>query len=137
MQPMLDAAARREFLDKSIAETKVEYFGEYQPGNGLSPDELYKLGVLGRSFQKQELYLNQVIDDFPESEYAPKAMFTLANLYMDEFSDQRNARNLLYQLITRYPDCDMFDDAKYMLDNLGKRNLSKPAPIEELRQNAE
>lgn len=137
MQPMLNNACRTEFLDMQKKNTVVEFMGEYQLGNGLSADELYKLGVLAKSFDKQELYLNQVIDDFPDSEYAPKALFTLANLFMDEFRDQRNSRNLLFRLITTYPDCDMYEDAKYMLDNLGKRNLSSPKSIDELRNSAE
>ena len=133
LRPILQKEKTRDLVAQRKKDLNVQLLGEYTPGGGRTPKELYKLGLMAKTFSKQEQYLLQLADDFPESDYAPKALFMLANAFMDNYSDKRNARINLYRLITDYPDCDLYDDAKYMMDNLNKAEFVNPQTIEELR----
>jgi TolA-binding protein len=69
-------------------------------------------------FQSAIETYQEILKDYPNSPRAYKAQFLIGFVYSENLKDYENAR-INYQLvIDKYPDCDLADDARYMLDNL-------------------
>lgn len=134
MQPTVQERARADWIEARRAETDIQYFGDFRPGQGRTAEELLRLGMLAGSFERSEQIYNLLLLDYPESEYAPMALFMLANLYLDTYGDSYNARRYLNQILRKYPDAEVRDQAEYMLENMGHQNFRTPKSIEEFRE---
>jgi hypothetical protein len=129
----------KEIVDRwqreARAEAKIEYFGEYRPGQGRSPRELLdRAFYVNDPMQKLDL-LGLLVDDYPDSELADDALFLAANIALDRWSDVRQASFYLNMLLSKYPQSDYVDDATYMLENMSRPDFLQPRSIEDLRRN--
>jgi TolA-binding protein len=69
-------------------------------------------------FQSAIRTYQDILKDYPRSPRACKAQFLIGFVYSENVKDYDHAR-IAYQLvIDNYPDCDLVDDARYMLENL-------------------
>jgi tetratricopeptide (TPR) repeat protein len=72
--------------------------------------ELYYIEI---NDKKNAIYnYEKVYSDFPESSYAPKALYVLANLFTKEFSDSSKVSYYLSKLLENYPKTDFSIRAK-------------------------
>ena len=55
-----------------------------------------------------------------------------ANLYLDTTGDMNRCRFYLNQVLDRYPQSEIADQARYMGDNMGKVDFRSPQSIQEL-----
>lgn len=136
LKPGLQQAAKEEFLARRLKEEPVEYFGEFRPGNGRSAEELLKLGMLAANFERKLEVFDTLLEDYPDSKEAPMALFLKANLYLDTTGDMYRCRFYLQQLLAGYPQSEIADQARFMLDNLGKIDFKSPRSIQDLRGTA-
>lgn len=136
LKPGLQQAAKEEFLARRLKEEPVEYFGEYRPGNGRTAEELLKLGMLAANFERKLEVFDTLLEDYPDSKEAPMALFLKANLYLDTTGDMYRCRFYLQQLLAGYPQSEIADQARFMLDNLGKVDFKSPRSIQDLRGTA-
>lgn len=136
LKPGLQQAAKEEFLARRLKEEPVEYFGEFRPGNGRTAEELLKLGMLAANFERKLEVLDTLLEDYPDSREAPMALFLKANLYLDTTGDMYRCRFYLQQLLAGYPQSEIADQARFMLDNLGKIDFKSPRSIQDLRGTA-
>ncbi|MBC8423448.1 tetratricopeptide repeat protein, partial [bacterium] len=127
-------SANEEYVQQRRQEIDLEYFGKFRPGEGRTAEELLSLGMLANTPERQEELYNLLLRDFPDSEYAPMALFMKANLYMDTTGNKYRARSALNKILQRYPDSEIREQAQYMLDNLARANFDTPDTIEELRK---
>ena len=132
--PSLQASLVEERLTVLRNEKAPVFLGQYAPGSGRSVEELFQHGILANSPEKQLELFDLVISDFPESEYVPKALFMKANVYLDTWSDTRQARVHLHRLIQEYPESELHEQARYIMDNLGKVDFSAPKSIQDLQK---
>jgi len=134
--PGLQQAAKEDFLARRLKESSIEYFGDYRPGSGRSAEELLKLGMLAAAFERKLEIYDTLLEDYPDSREAPMALFLKANLYLDTTGDMHRCRFYLQQLLAGYPQSEVAEQARFMLDNLGKVDFKSPRSIQDLRGNA-
>ncbi len=135
--PRLKQERLDTFLKQARQQVAVEYFGQYKPGGGRSPQELLKAAQLANTPEQQIDICKQILDDFPDSEYGDDALFLMANVYIDRWDDVPSATDCLSRLIREHPDSELRQQAQYLLDNCGKPGFWKPGSLEELRKAAE
>ncbi len=129
---------QRQKLEETLAQLRrqygVTYFGEYRPGKGIGPEALIKRAMLTRDPDKAEALYDMVAEDFPETEYAPMALFMKANLVIDYYGDTNRAKGYLRRMLREYPDTNLRDQAEFMLEHMDELDFHSPTSIEELRR---
>lgn len=123
-----------DFLRQARRAANIEYFGEFAPGGGVNPRDLVRLAQLAPTPEEKLEILKQVIEDFPESEYVDDAIFLVANLYLDAWSNIAFAARYLDDLVREYPDSEYAEQARYLLDNLTKPNFGQPSSAADLQR---
>jgi tetratricopeptide (TPR) repeat protein len=124
-------------FNRSIAQDFVygaENFALLNPKDSLSPVFLIDAATiarnLGNTTETLELF-KWVYEKFPNHKKAPEAMFYEAFTYDSDLKDYEKARTAYETFMEKNPDHPFVDQAKIMMDNLGKsdeellENLSK------------
>ena len=65
----------------------------------------------------------EIMKSFPESPRAYKAQFLIAFVYSENLKAYEKARENYKILIEKYPNCDLADDAKYMMKTMESDSL--------------
>jgi outer membrane protein assembly factor BamD (BamD/ComL family) len=73
-----------------------------------------------RAFPKALDLYQWVYDRYPEHSKAGQSLFMMAFTYENEMKDAEKAKSLYEQFLAEYPGNDFADDAKFLLENLGK-----------------
>lgn len=102
-----------------------ELFAMLQPDNEKSPDYLLKATKIAKSFK----LFDKAIDIFewiekkyPDSKVAYKAMFLKAFTYDNDLGEKDKAKTAYEAFIKKYPDTKFAEQAKLLIDMLGKTN---------------
>jgi outer membrane protein assembly factor BamD (BamD/ComL family) len=96
----------------------------------ISPEELFNLAEESqRGFDNNSAIhiFQQIITDFPETEYAYRALFMQAFIISEEPRNRDRAISLFEQLLEQYPVGDLNESAAFML-----QLLKSGTPIEQL-----
>ncbi len=75
----------------------------------------------------------EIIEKFPEDKYAPQALFMIGFVYLEELQDDVSAGRIFTRVLEQYPDSDVAESAKWMLENMGKP-LPEFEDIDDLNQ---
>ena len=131
----------REDIAKRLARDKIEvvraqHFSEvqrkYDTRNFMresyekmqrGPEELFNYAQNSSDPLQRIEAFQQIIDKYPQDEYAPQAMFMIGFVYAEELQDLVRAEKTFSDLILTYPESQMAESAKWM-----KENLEKPLP---------
>ncbi len=128
---------REEIADRlsrdKIENVRMEHFAEvqthYDTKNFLreeydkmqrGPEELFNYAQNSADPQQRIAAFQQIIDKFPQDKYAPQAMFMIGFVYAEELKDFTMADRTFNDVIIKYPDTEMAQTARWMLDNLEK-----------------
>ena len=65
----------------------------------------------------------EIMKSFPESPRAYKAQFLIAFVYSENLKAYEKAKENYKTLIEKYPNCDLADDAKYMMKTMESDSL--------------
>jgi peptidyl-prolyl cis-trans isomerase C len=84
------------------------------------PEELFNYAQNSTNPDQRIAAFQQIIDKFPQDKYAPQAMFMIGFVYAEELKDFTMADRTFNDLITKYPESEMAQTARWMLDNLEK-----------------
>ncbi len=84
------------------------------------PQELFDYAQNSTNPQQRIAAFQQIIDKFPQDQYAPQAMFMIGFVYAEELKDFTMADKTFTELIARYPETEMAQTARWMIDNLEK-----------------
>lgn len=57
-----------------------------------------------------------LLELFPDSPKAYKAQFLIGFVYSENLKDQQKAKENYLKVIDDYPECDLADDARYMIE---------------------
>ncbi len=108
-----------EFYEDSFAEKKnpKDLFDKAQ--NTKDPHEALRL-------------YQEIGKDFANTEHAPKAQFMVGFVYSEQLGDKAKAKEAFQTVITKFPESELADDARWMLENMNKKpdelgNGDKPA----------
>jgi peptidyl-prolyl cis-trans isomerase C len=116
-----------------LEDTRTAHFAEvqksYQTRNLMQeafessnrgPEELFQFAQSSEDPQNRIDAFQEIVDKFPDDPHAPHAMFMIGFVYAEELKDFVMADRTFNRLIQKYPDSDMADTARWMLENLDK-----------------
>ena len=116
-----DQSMNREAAPQ-VAETYCE-FVKQNPDDVEAPMWLYhamEINVQLADADKSIALGNQLVEQYPESEWAPMSLFLLASyVYNDQLNDTAQAHATFQKLIDDYPDHSLVDDAQKSIEYLG------------------
>ncbi len=118
MLPGYQDAIIKDYLLKARKDYGVELYGEYAPGKGLSVDEIFARAMALTDPQEKLDLFTLIHTDYPESDRADDALFMAAQVSLEQWLDTRIAGRYLKMLVDEYPQSELVDDARYLLENL-------------------
>ena len=92
-------------------------------GKKISEKEYFELAsqyMVEENWSGAEKNFQNVIDKYPEGEYASKALFMVGFINANYLKNYEKAKKYYTEFIFKYPNHDLTDDAQYEVDNLGK-----------------
>lgn len=103
--------------------TGASVYALISPEGDQVPELLYKAAETARTVQAFsraiELY-DWLIEGYPNFEKVPQAMFLKAFTLDNDLRRMEEARRIYEDFLATYPQDDFADDARFLLDNLGK-----------------
>jgi EpsD family peptidyl-prolyl cis-trans isomerase len=126
---------RKDILDQlrgSMAKANLEQElyslrKEYEPVNFVredfikttrSPEELWEIAQEEDANFTRIQYYRNIVNRYPEHKYAPQALFMIGFVYAEEVMDLVQARRVFDELLKKYPDTEVAESAKWMIENL-------------------
>ena len=88
-----------------------------------SAEELFNLAQQAENdndFKKAVDLYTMLLEKYPDNEHNYKAQFMIGFIYSEELKDYDRARVAMQKVVDQYPNCDLADDAQWMLDHMGK-----------------
>jgi len=83
-----------------------------------TPEEIWEKAQLETDpYQRVQLYRN-LVNQYPDNTYAPQALFMIGFVYAEEVQDLVQARRTFDELLDKYPESDIVESAKWMLENI-------------------
>jgi len=129
---------QQQIINDYLAEARtlygVELFGEFGPGQGMNPEQLFARAMAVVDPVKKIDLFTMIYSDYPTSDRADDALFMAANVALESYDDRSIADRYLQILLEEYPDSDYAEDARFLKDNLYKPEVLSPSSIEELRK---
>jgi parvulin-like peptidyl-prolyl isomerase len=127
-------------LDKVKEATYTELRGKYTVDNYLAnefklisktPEELWNLAQNSLDSFERLAHYEEIVERFPDSPHAAKAMFMIGFVNAEELKNLPAADRAFNRVINEYPDSDVAQSAKYMLETMYKtdRDLQKPEDV--------
>jgi outer membrane protein assembly factor BamD (BamD/ComL family) len=88
-----------------------------------SPEELFNLAQQAENdgdFEKAIDFYTMLLRKYPHNEHNYKAQFMIGFIYSEELKDHEKAKLAMQKVVDNYPDCDLADDARWMLEHMGE-----------------
>lgn len=115
----------------------AEAFVMVNPTDTIAPSLLFNSAEIAKTlgtFKKSLSLYDWVINNYPNSKYAPTSQFLKAFILEDNLKNLDAARENYEKFIANYPDHHFADDAAFSLKNLGKSNQEIQEELEMLQQ---
>jgi TolA-binding protein len=93
------------------------------PNDKNTPLYLYRAGEISvaiRTFAKSLTIYDWLIDFYPDYVKTPNALFAKGYLMEEELKKPERARMAFSKFLETYPEHELADDAKFLLENIGK-----------------
>lgn len=121
-----------------VAKLKQNYSAKnfYQEALDLvqrSPEEIWNFAQATTDPYQRLTSYKEIVDKFPESEYAPQALFMVGFVCAEEIKDFPQADRAFNEVITNYPGSDVAKSAEWMLKNM-KQPLPEFEDLDDLHQ---
>ena len=113
----LNRSAALQFVDVAEAQALSD------PCNPKSPDYLYRAGEIARSIRTLPKALgiyDWILEEYPDFIKTPTVYFLKGFILENNVEDKDGARKMYRQFVDKYPDHEMADDARFLLENLDK-----------------
>ncbi len=113
-------------IDKKSAlalASDYQSFASRFPNDSLAPGYLFKASdiLMNMNRPQQTIFIfNKIINKYPDFNKLPTCYFLRAFVYDDQLKDYKAAKKYYNEFLSKYPDSDFADDAKMLLNNLGK-----------------
>jgi len=93
------------------------------PGTTEAAEYLYKGTEVSRTlrtFSKSLSMYDWILDQYPDYEKAPTAMFLKGFIIENELKNNQLAKEVYNSFLAKYPEHQLRDDVQFLLDNVGK-----------------
>ncbi len=119
----LRAQRARDTYEIAIARLK----DSYRPDNYLrdelleavrSPEQYWEIAQMESDSYERIQYYREIVEYYPDHKYAPQALFMIGFVYAEELQNRVEARRRLDELLQKYPDSEVAESAKWMIDNM-------------------
>lgn len=134
MMPGFQDDIIKDYLKEARAKYGVELKGRFTPGKGMTPQQLFERAMFNQDIMRRIEILTMIADDFPDSDRADDALFMAANTAIENLTDLEVGGRILETLIEAYPQSELIDDAKFILENLYNPKFRQPTSIEDIRR---
>ena len=117
-----------------------EAHGLAYPNDAKSPEYLYRASEISsaiRTFPKSLSLYDWLIDFYPDYSKTPNALFAKGYLLEEELSKPERSRAAFEQFLAQYPGHELADDAKFLMENIGKSGEEIIKILEETRAKKE
>lgn len=105
-----------------VAETFCLYVNQH-PDDSAAARYLYtamEINLFLKDAEKSVEIGNQIVSQYPESEWAPLSLFLLGSyVYNDMLNDTAQAHVAFQRVIDEYPQSDLVEDARKSIEYLG------------------
>lgn len=134
MLPGFQDALIKNYLKEARTKYGVELKGRFTPGEGMTPQQLFERAMFNQDIMRRIDILLMIADDFPDSDRADDALFMAANTAIENLTDPSVGGGILEDLVETYPQSELVDDAKFILENLYNPKFRQPTSIEDIRR---
>lgn len=112
-------------LDLATANSLLALYSDYaknNPEDPKTPEYLFKAGRIATTMKlgKQAVQYFEQAYSYKDFDKAPDALFLKGFVYESVLNDTANARKTYEEVITKYPDSHLANDAKASIENMGK-----------------
>lgn len=107
----------KELIDKSVT------YAEFFPEDEATPAYLFRAGNVAvgiGSFDEAIKLFETVYQKYPDFERAPDALFLEGFTYENHMNDIENAKRCYNDFLKRFPDDQLADQVRMVLENIGK-----------------
>jgi len=141
----IEKKLRDEKFEKAVTEEIERLREKYDPKNYIrqeilkntrTADELWELAREESSPKNKIIYYRAIADSYPDDKLASQALFMIGFTYAEEIGDLSFARRAFQELLEKYPEEEISESARWMMDNLGKKAL-KFDSVEEMEKEME
>lgn len=109
--------------DNKKAETIFRKFlAKYPNGEELLYNEAQRFSEKEDFTSAIQTY-EEILKLYPESVHSCRAQFLIGFVYSENLKDYEKAREVYGKVIETYPECDLADDARFMLESMGRDSL--------------
>ena len=117
-----------------------EAHGLAYPNDAKTPEYLYRASEISsaiRTFPKSLSLYDWLINLYPDYGKTPNALFAKGYLLEEELAKPEQSRAAFEQFLSQYPDHELADDAKFLMENIGKSGDEIIKILEETRAKKE
>ena len=113
-------------INRLSAQKYVDACEAYALGNGdsgMAPEYLYRAAEMARTlktYPKALSIYDWIQDKYPTYKKSATTMFLKGFMLENELNDKESARKVYQEFATKYPESDLQDDVKFLLDNIDK-----------------
>jgi tetratricopeptide (TPR) repeat protein len=101
----------------------VNFLADQLKLTSRTPEELWNLAQNSSDSWERLRQYQEIVDRYPDSEHAAKAMFMVGFVNAEELKDFRAADRAFTRVINEFPDSEVAESAKYMLET-----MNRPSP---------
>jgi len=134
MMPGFQDAIIKDYLKSAREKYGVKMLGRFTPGEGMTPQQIFERAMLNPDMLRRIDLLSMIAEDFPESDRADDALFMAGNTAIENLDDLTVGIRIFESLIELYPESELVDDTKYILENIYNPKFRQPASIEDLKR---
>ena len=96
----------------------------------VTPEMLYNKAQNARTPQEALAYYEQILREFPKDDNAYKAQFMIGFVYSEQLEESERAKLAFEKVIKNYPNSDLVEDAKWMLENAEQKSFENLEDIQ-------
>ena len=96
----------------------INYAQKYVLETTRTPEQLWEIAQAEDASYTRILYYRELVNRYPEHKFAPQALFMIGFVYVEELQDLVQARRTFDELLKEYPESEVVESAKWMIENL-------------------
>lgn len=99
--------------------------------------ELWEMAQMESDARNRIQYYRDIVTQYPSEKNAPEALFMIGFTYAEDIKDFVQARRTFDELMQKYPNSDIVESAKWMIENMDKPGVDIGSPADVKRQAGE
>jgi outer membrane protein assembly factor BamD (BamD/ComL family) len=118
-----DKVKKAAYLELAQNYNVVNFLADRLKLTSRTPEELWNLAQNSSDSWERLRQYQEIVDRYPESEHAAKAMFMVGFVNAEELKDFVAADRAFTRVINEFPDSEVAESAKYM-----RETMNRPSP---------